>query len=89
MNPPISVGHESIHQFSTLKTSAGSLKLLSPTDCVKDRLASFFYWNDTQALKQALMVAADHSIDLKNLKRWAKAEGFEKKLEEFLRKVKN
>jgi len=88
VNPPISIGHESIHQFSTLKTSVGSLQLLSPTDCVKDRLASFFYWNDAQALEQALMVAEDHAIDLKDLKRWAKAEGFEKKLIEFLNRIK-
>lgn len=88
VNPPISVGHEAVHEFSTLKTSTGSLRLLSPTDCVKDRLASFFHWNDAQALKQALMVAENHKVDLKDLKRWAKAEGFEKKFEEFLRKVK-
>lgn len=88
VNPPISVGHEAIHEFKTLKTSTGSLRLLSPTDCVKDRLASFFHWNDTQALEQALMVAENHLIDLKDLKRWAKAEGFEKKLKEFLSKTK-
>jgi hypothetical protein len=88
VNPPISVGHEAIHEFSTLKTSAGSLRLLTPTDCVKDRLASFFHWNDAQALEQALMVAENTSIDLKDLKAWAKAEGFEKKLEEFLRRSK-
>jgi hypothetical protein len=86
VNPPISVGHEAIHQFSTLKTSAGSLKLLSPTDCVKDRLASFFHWNDEQALEQAWMVAENHTVDLKDLKRWAKAEGFEKKFGEFLKR---
>jgi hypothetical protein len=87
VNPPISVGHEAIHQFSTLNTSAGSLQLLSPTDCVKDRLASFFHWGDPQGLEQALMVAEDHLIDLQDLKRWAKKEGFEKKLDEFLRKL--
>ncbi len=85
VNPPISVGHEAIHEFNTLQTSAGSLRLLFPTDCVKDRLSSFFHWNDSQALEQALMVAENHSIDLKDLKRWAKAEGFEKKLSEFLK----
>ena len=85
VNPPISVGHEAIHEFNTLKTSAGSLLLLSPTDCVKDRLVSFFHWNDTQALEQALMVAENYPIDLKNLKSWAKAEGFEKKLMKFLK----
>jgi len=88
VNPPISVGHEAIHEFKTLKSSTGSLRLLSPTDCVKDRLASFFHWNDPQALEQALMVAENHPIDLKNLKRWAKTEGFESKFNEFLRKIK-
>jgi hypothetical protein len=87
VNPPISVGHEAIHQFSTLNTAIGSLQLLSPTDCVKDRLASFFHWNDPQALEQSLMVAENHSVDLADIKRWAKAEGFEKKLKEFLQRL--
>ena len=88
VNPPISVGHESIHTFSTLTSAAGTLQLLSPTDCVKDRLASFFHWNDAQALEQALMVAEDHSIDLKDLKRWAEEEGFVLKLQEFLQRLR-
>lgn len=88
VNPPVSVGQEAIHKFSTLKTSFGSLQLLSPTDCVKDRLASFFHWNDAQALEQALMVAEDHSIDLNDLKRWAITEGFESKLEDVLGRIK-
>lgn len=87
VNPPISVGQEAIHKFSILQTSTGSLRLLSPTDCVKDRLASFFHWNDLQALEQSLMVAENHPVDLKDLKRWAKAEGFEKKFDEFLHKI--
>lgn len=89
VNPPISVGHEAIHQFNTLNTVVGSLQLLSPTDCVKDRLASFFHWNDSQGLEQALMVAEDHRIDLQDLKRWAKKEGYEKKLEEFLSRYRS
>lgn len=88
VNPPISIGHEAIHEFSMLETLSGTLRLLSPTDCVKDRLASYFHWNDVQALEQALMVAENHTIDLKDIKHWAKAEGFEKKLTGFLRKKK-
>ena len=34
------------------------------------------------------MVAENHSIQLTNLKQWAKKEGFEAKLQEFLRKIK-
>ena len=68
VNPPIAVGNEPIHEFNTLKASTGSLHLLSPTDCIKDRLAAFFYWNDPQALEQAFMVAENHPIDP-----WARA----------------
>jgi hypothetical protein len=67
-----------------LKTSSGMLQLLSPTDCVKDRLASFFYWNDQQAFEQAKLVTETHRIDIRNLKQWAKKEGFSKKLNQFL-----
>jgi hypothetical protein len=87
VNPPIAVGKELIHQFNTIKTAVGSLQLLSPTDSVKDRLASFFHWDDFQALEQAVLVAQDCLIDLKEIKRWAKVEGFEKKLNEFLKKI--
>lgn len=88
VNPPISVGSESIQHFNVMKTSFGSLQLLTPTDCVKDRLASFFHWNDKQALEQALLVAEDHAIDLKDLRRWAKTEGYSEKLKDFLKFIK-
>ncbi|MBA3721141.1 MAG: hypothetical protein H0W88_01905 [Parachlamydiaceae bacterium] len=87
VNPPIAIGKESIRHFETLKTSAGSLKLLTPTDCVKDRLTSFFHWNDQQALEQALLVAKDHYIDLNNVERWAKAEAQQEKFIYFLKKL--
>ncbi len=67
VNPPIAIGHESIRSFENLTTSIGSLQLLTPTDCVKDRLAAFFYWNDEQTFKQALLVAKYHIIDFDNV----------------------
>lgn len=84
VNPPIAVGNEAVRKFDILKTESGILQLLSPTDCVKDRLASFFYWKDNQSLDQAILVAKERSIDLENLKKWAKAEGFTDKLNQFL-----
>jgi len=32
------------------------LKLLSPTDCVKDRMASFIHWKSRDAFNQAILV---------------------------------
>jgi hypothetical protein len=87
VNPPIAIGNEAIRHFETLKTPAGSLQLLTPTDCVKDRLSSFFHWNDAQALDQAVLVAQDQKIDWKDVKRWAKEEGHQAKLKIFLKKL--
>lgn len=87
VNPPIAIGHESIRSFEILKTVAGSLTLLTATDCVKDRLAAFFHWNDEQAFEQALLVAKEHAINLPNIKRWAKIEGYQEKLKQFLDKL--
>ena len=89
VNPPITVGHEAVRQFKTLKTSMGSLQLLTPNDCVKDRLAAFFHWNDMQAFDQAILVAKAHQIDVKNLKQWAKTEGYFEKLNQFLERLSN
>lgn len=87
VNPPIAIGNEPIQQFEILQTPMGTLQLLTPTDCVKDRLSSFFHWNDMQAFEQALLVANDCTIDLNDIKRWAKQEGHDEKMKSFLKKL--
>ena len=77
--PPIALGHEvPITRFNRIK----SLKLLTPTDSVKDRLAAFYHWNDLQSLDQAVMVAQTQTINLKEIEKWSAAEnkgaGFER-----------
>ena len=51
------------------------LKLLSPTDCVKDRLAAYYHWNDRPSLEQAVLVCQNQSVDLDEVERWSKSEG--------------
>lgn len=80
---PLTVGDERVHRVTTRLTTSGSLRLLSPTDCVKDRLAAFFHWNDTMAFEQALLVAKAQPIDVADLRRWARAEGATDKLAKF------
>jgi hypothetical protein len=77
------VGDQRIERVIERKTLAGILRLLSPTDCVKDRLAAFFHWNDQQSLEQALMVARAQSIDLEDVRRWARSEENEANFEVF------
>jgi len=84
LTPPISVGYELVTNTHSLESKTGVIKLLTPTDCVKDRLSAFFHWDDRQSLEQALMVTQSQDVDLENIKTWAKKEGHEKKYMIFL-----
>lgn len=83
------VGDAPIREFKTLKTKTGTLKILTPTDCVKDRLASFYHWNDAEGLNQALAVALAQKIDLKDIESWSKRENKLAEFSIFREKLKN
>ena len=72
---PLAIGDEPVRDIAQLEFATGSLRLLSPTDCVKDRLANYYHWKDRQCLDQAVMVAADAAIDLAEIERWSRHEG--------------
>lgn len=72
---PLAVGKEPVGAIVEITFSTGVLRIISPTDCVKDRLAAFFHWKDRQCLEQAVLVAQANEIDLDEVKRWSKGEG--------------
>ena len=72
---PLSVGEERPREITNLKTATGIVRLLSPTDCVKDRLTWWFHSGDRQCLEQAVAVASVTAIDLAELRRWSVGEG--------------
>lgn len=84
---PLSVGEEPVTEVSEFALATGTLKILSATDCVKDRLCAFYFWNDLQGLEQALLVAKNQSVDLKEVKRWSKVEGREIEYKRFEKKL--
>jgi len=84
---PLSVGEEPVKEISKFELSTGTLRVVSPTDCVKDRLCAFYFWNDQQGLAQAVLVTKSQQVDLKEIKRWSKAEDKEQEYEIFKRKL--
>lgn len=82
--PPASIGNEPIKVKKELKTKHGKIILLTPADCVKDRLAAFYHWNDPQAMEQALMVAKEQKINLKEIRHWSEREGHREKFKVFI-----
>lgn len=85
--PPVAIGEQAITVFKELRTSLGKIKMLTPTDCVKDRLAAFFYWDDYQAVNQALWVARKHKIDWPDVRAWAILENQLEKYKRFVARI--
>lgn len=85
---PLAAGSEPVTAVEELRLETGILRLLSPTDCIKDRLAAFYHWNDRQCLQQAVWVALERQIDLVELERWSRQEGEMEKFGEFLKRFK-
>lgn len=72
---PLAVGDEPVREILKLEFVTGLLRILSPTDCVKDRLAGYYHWKDLQCLEQACLVIADNDVDLTEVERWSEHEG--------------
>lgn len=72
---PLSIGSEPVMENNELELPTGKLYLLTPTDSIKDRLAAYYFWEDKQALEQAVLLSKSHKINLKEVERWSKAEG--------------
>jgi hypothetical protein len=87
---PLTIGCEYIPYEDCAVISVGDvqIRLLTPTQCVMDRLAAFYHWRDLQSLDQALMVARRQDIDLKKVKSWSKKEGYAEKYDEFLENLR-
>jgi hypothetical protein len=77
---PLAIGEEPVKHIVEKKLSTGILKIISPTDCVKDRLAAYYHWGDQQSLLQATLVAQRNKINIDEVKKWSLKEG---KFEEF------
>lgn len=63
------------------------MRIISATDCVKDRLCAYYFWKDQQGLAQAVLVSKSQSVDLKEIKRWSQGEGKEQEFEEFIKNL--
>ncbi|HEY5548765.1 MAG TPA: hypothetical protein VIL17_04140 [Coriobacteriia bacterium] len=73
---PLGFGETSVRddEAATLQTGFGPLRIVTPTQCVMDRLAAYVSWADNPSFDQAIMVARRHPIDWSALCEWARLE---------------
>ena len=85
---PLTVGDDVVRNIDTLKTREGAINLLSPTDCVRERLAMYYQWGDQEAFREAIDVARRHPVDQALIKRWSDYEWYADRYAEFLGALK-
>lgn len=71
---PLAIGDQPVKKWNQLETRKGIIQILTPTQCVMDRLAGFYHWNDLQNLDQAVMVACKQGVNLSLVKKWSAQE---------------
>ena len=69
---------------------AGNYKLYlySPTDCIRDRLASYIHFNARECLDQAILVAKRLPFNKSKVEKWCKSEGAKEVYKEFISKLR-
>ncbi|XDD45948.1 hypothetical protein AB3N60_14700 [Leptospira sp. WS39.C2] len=70
VSAPVSIGDDYKIVPDEKEFHGKILKILSPTDCIKDRLASYLHFNARECLDQALLVANSQRFDLQKVKEW-------------------
>jgi len=86
---PVELGEEHPVYPAEIPVEGRILKLLSPTDCVKDRLAAYIHWKLRDCFRQAVLVAGSQKdrIDFENLAAWCEREGGGEAYRELLEKL--
>jgi hypothetical protein len=74
---PVSLGEEYPITPDEVQIDGRTIRLLSPTDCVKDRMAAFIHWGSRDCFDQAILVCQTQKdrVNLQSVETWCKREG--------------
>ncbi|MFC7339313.1 hypothetical protein ACFQY0_19125 [Haloferula chungangensis] len=74
---PVEIGEEFPVVPADIEVEGRTLRLLSPTDSVKDRLAGYIHWKARANFDQAVLICRcqKSEVDLDAVRRWCEGEG--------------
>lgn len=86
---PVEIGEEFPITAAEIEIHGRTLRLLSPTDSVKDRLAGYIHWHSRANFDQALLICLRQksNVDLNEVRRWCKRENAIQAFEELKSKL--
>ncbi len=67
---PLSIGDDLKIQPEEVQVEGRTLKIFSPTDCVRDRLASYIHFSARECLDQAVLAAQNQPVDMARVRVW-------------------
>jgi hypothetical protein len=84
---PVEIGEEFPVIPDEIEVEGRKLRLLSPTDCVKDRLAGYIHWRSRANFDQAALICRRQSgrVDYAAVRRWCETEGANAVFDELMR----
>lgn len=86
--PPLGIGEDNSIVPDEVEVKGTIIKILSPTDSVKDRLASYIHYKALECLDQAVLVAKNQEVNLTSIKKWCKNERADWAFDDFLKGLK-
>ncbi len=86
---PAGIGDDIKIKPDSRTVSGQTLFLYSPTDCIRDRLASYIHFKARECLDQAVLVAEKFPFNQKKVKEWCAQEGASQAYDDLMRKLKN
>lgn len=74
---PVEIGEQYPVIPAEIQIDGRTLRLLSPTDSVKDRLAGYIHWKSRANFDQALLICRRQGsrVDLEDVRSWCEVEG--------------
>ena len=84
---PVEIGEEFPVIPDEIEVEGRKLRLLSPTDCVKDRLAGYIHWASRANFDQAALICRRQAVrvDLAAVRSWCETEGANAVYDELIR----
>lgn len=70
--PPLGIGEDNTIVPVEVTVDGTVIKIFSPTDCVKDRLASYIHFKASEGLDQAVLVAKNQDVNFESIRKWCK-----------------
>jgi hypothetical protein len=86
-NGPAGIGDDVNIKPVAKKVGGQIIYIYSPTDCIRDRLASYIHFKARECLDQAALVAQNFPFNHKKVKDWCISEGAPLAYQELLKKL--